>query len=494
VSARRAVWLLLAIEVAFTLLDFLLGPHATVAPEERFNARSGVQIACGHIGSLWDLQYRSGCGGCSAEAVISAPLFRALGPSVAVWKLVPAAFHIGVAVAGAALAIQLAGQRAAIAFLMLLLAAPTAYREVVLTGWGNHGESSALALLALFAVVRSAGASEPRRRIAWAFAAGLVGGAGVWFAYTSLHILPALLLTAGLMGVGPVIALLVGMNLGFSPWWLHRLSQPGGLDDPLAGADWISLAPAGELTRWLATDFARGGLWPHPSSFHALSALWWVLLLALAAVGLYRLVYSAKRAKGPKRAVALVLPLTLGALLLAYALRYDLWADSLPLQGYDAFEFRYRAPLLPLLMLCAAIAVARAGHAQVRPAVIAALLLLTTCGLFYRVSAWTGPRLQTLSQPVYGFDSQPDRTVPTGEPRQRLAREQHRRVDIEAAIAFLGDHNDALTDCRLAHARELGRRIALSDVRWREALKAQGATSEDIAAVEQGIAWTTAKP
>ena len=64
---------------------------------------------------LWALQYRSFCGGCTAEAVLAVPLFRALGPTVLAWKLVPVAFHLGVTLLGTAVARLAGGWRPALA-------------------------------------------------------------------------------------------------------------------------------------------------------------------------------------------------------------------------------------------------------------------------------------------------------------------------------------------------------------------------------------------
>ena len=103
----RAMWALLALEVVATLVDLTFGPWGPrVHWEERFNARAGVQIACGHIDAVWAMQYRTFCGGCTAEAVMAAPLFLALGPVVKVWKVIPTLFHLGIVAAVARLYLE----------------------------------------------------------------------------------------------------------------------------------------------------------------------------------------------------------------------------------------------------------------------------------------------------------------------------------------------------------------------------------------------------
>ncbi len=78
----RVLAALLALEVALTLVDLVLGPGTRLAPEEAWNLRAGLQLACGHGDALWALQYRSFCGGCSAEAVLAAPLFGVFGDAL----------------------------------------------------------------------------------------------------------------------------------------------------------------------------------------------------------------------------------------------------------------------------------------------------------------------------------------------------------------------------------------------------------------------------
>ncbi len=121
--ARIAVALVLA-ELLLSAVDLLLGPFLRVHWEERFNARNGVLFACGHLDAAFDLQYRTFCGGCTTESLMAAPLFRWLGASHLVWKLVPELFHAVITAAGAALAGRAAGPKAAAAFAALMLGHP----------------------------------------------------------------------------------------------------------------------------------------------------------------------------------------------------------------------------------------------------------------------------------------------------------------------------------------------------------------------------------
>ncbi len=95
-------WLLLALAVEAALAggDLLWGTAGRVSAEERYNAEAAVMVACGHLDRVWDLQYRPFCGGCTAEAILGAPLARWLGPTVGAWKLVPLGLHLAAVAAG----------------------------------------------------------------------------------------------------------------------------------------------------------------------------------------------------------------------------------------------------------------------------------------------------------------------------------------------------------------------------------------------------------
>jgi hypothetical protein len=457
---RRFLFGLLALEVLACALDLLLGGAAAVAPEERLNARAAAQLACGHGDALWAMQYRSFCGGCSADAALAAPLFGALGPTALTWKLVPVGLHLIAVGAGAALAARssAAGRRAAAAFLALMIGAPAFYRELWATGWGNHAESAALTLGAAALLSLSA---SPRW---WGLPAALLGGAAaglsVWYAWIAAHALPALLACAALAGRRRGLAFVAGVPLGLAPWAAYLADQPQALG-PTAGW-WTRLSPAPptELSRWVWGDLVSGGLWPDAGLWGpgAASALWWGALLALAlggaAVSLRR-----QQGWGEDPVARPFVPLALAGLLLAITFRYDLWSDNYALSAYDPFNLRYRAPLVPLLALGAAALVGRAGRLGGGAAALVALLALV--GFGQRVSAWGAPP-PSPGLRVFQPDGGPDASVPGGLPPQRDAWQRSRQADLEAAWGFLKEHSDPLPDCRLAHLGELGRRGGLA--------------------------------
>lgn len=423
--------ILLIIEAMLTALDLAWG-GGVLAAEERHNAHAGLLLACGHWDAAWALQYRPFCGGCTAEAALAAPIFRLAGASVAAWKLVPALFHWLAVAAGGLLAAQKAA-RAALIWGILVLGAPAFVGEVSLTGWGDHAESAGLGLLAGALLLQRG------RWVAWPLA-GAIAAFAVWFCHTAAWAPVALVLAALSLSWRHAPLVLVGVPVGLIPAKLYFDAQP---QDLAAAQDlWTGLQPAPlpELRRWLWDDFVVGGLWPGQGGWP--SGLWWGGLLALALVGAASALRDSRR----------FLPLALLALLCAYALRYDLWRDTLPLASYDAFNLRYRVPLWILLSACAACAPIRVA--------LPVAALLGGAGLVLRVSAWT-PGATPLDRPLYEDDGWPDRTVPTGQPPQRLDRLMGRPSDIEAARRFLDAHEDPLPECRDLHEAELRRREAL---------------------------------
>lgn len=473
-SLPRALGLVLALEALLLVLDIALGPWTVVGFEEARNARAAVQLACGH-GDRWlELQYRDFCGGCTVEAAVGVPLVRIFGTSVAVWKLVPALFHLAVVAGAAGLAAQVAGPAGALWAGALLAAAPWAYRELALTGWGNHVESGAFTLPALWmALVARRTETAAPRALRW-LAAGLLLGLGLSFCRTSAWVaLPlSVLAIQGLRRGG--LALVPGLLLGLLPlWWVYG-GRPGALAGEQARLVGLELADPRRLLAWAGSDVLPGRLWPESGLFiDALGSLGIGAAAALGVVGLRRCWPAG---------------LGLAALVLAWALRADLWADQSPLTDHSPFHYRYRAPAWPLLV----VGMATLGTTRWRPL----LGGLVVFGLGWRVAAWAGGPAPMAAGAVYQLDPTPDPTVPEGQPPVRQLRRQGRPVDLAAAVAWSA-HEDALPECRAHHLVEQGRRAGLGlrhgdradVVQWWAAL-----APADREAAAMGLAWGVAPP
>ena len=133
-------------------LQFLAVLHPDAIPfdaEELYNAVHARLIQLEHADRWLDLQYRGYCGGCSINAGVGAMLFTLLGPSLAVWKLVPILFNGLLAYAGARVLRADVGLGAALAWGALLCFAPPTFLELSMTAWGNHFESGVAAIVVL---------------------------------------------------------------------------------------------------------------------------------------------------------------------------------------------------------------------------------------------------------------------------------------------------------------------------------------------------------
>jgi hypothetical protein len=466
VKLRRLIWALLAFEVLATGLDLWFGPWSRMHWEERFNARAGVQLTCGHWDRIWEMQYRSFCGGCTAEAALAAPIFSLLGPTVLAWKIVPVAFHLGVTFLGTLAARLAGGPRAALLWLALMIAAPGFYRDLALTGWGNHVESTVFPLGAVLLLALAA------RSSAWVrspllLMAGAWAGLGLWFCHTSAHALPALGLAAVLATRWQSPAFLAGLPLGALPWWIY---QPLSSDQN-HGTDWLqSLHPApwDRWVEWFAGPMLRDGLWSpfDYGDLGPLPELWWTALWGLAGIGGIWALRAVWRREVPDRGAALLGPVAVVSLVVAYGLRFDLW-QQLPDSATDpSLNLRYLSPLIPMLWLAAALAPqALVARPRIRRVALGALGLMVLGGLGARISQWERGHGPELAEGVYAHSGWPDRTVPPGQPPQQLARMWHRPSDIQAARDFIASHTDPLAECAWDHWQELGRRLGLAMAR-----------------------------
>ncbi len=465
---RLLVALLALLELLGCVGDLLLGPYGRVHWEERFNARAGVQIACGHLDRAFQLQYVPFCGGCTGEALLSAPLYRLLGPTVLVWKLVPIGFHALVLSFGAVLANRAAGWRAALLWVLLLMGAPGYYRELVLTGWGNHVESAAFPLGAALILLAAAGLRRALWRPPLLALAGLVTGLGLWFCHTSAWAVPALLLGAALVSRWSWPLFVAMVPVGFLPWRLYFEERAEQAERTVDWAVNIVPAPPAALVDWLWGPYLRWGLWDptdHGEGSWVHSA-WWFLFWGVGLAGLLTLLRLARRTPADDRGALLArlfAPVSIAALIVAYALRYDLWKHLPEVPAQPTLGLRYRAPLVPILSLGVAAAVARAwASPRWRWPALAAGLSLSGFGVGRRVALWQELRTAVPGLHVYAHEGWWDRSVPPGEPPQRNARQQGRPQDVQAALDFLEQHDDTWPECHLDHLFEAGRRLGIA--------------------------------
>lgn len=383
-----------------------------------------------------------------------------------VWKLIPLSFHVLITALGAYVANRI-DWKAAVAWCLLMLGAPGFYRDLVHTGWGNHAESTAFTLGALALLAVAVG----RGRVAQGallFAAGVVAGLGLWFAHISVHAIPALVLVAALLWWRGVSLFALGGLVGVSPWfWVHN-ARPYAKEEAV---DWFAMltpAPLSGFVDWLWGPFFRDGLWPlevNPmpgrlaveyGDLGVLPSLYWFALWAVAVTGI---VWVARRWR-ENPGVSWFPAVALVVLLIAYALRYDLWDDNPSDIAFATFHLRYRAPLIPLLFLGAALSCT--APRWFGRAALSLVVVLAGFGVGLRVGKWGPLRSGFIDVSVYAPDGRTDQTVPSGQPPQRNRDRQSRPQDLAAAFTFLDSHSDRFAECRYDHLSELGRRLGLA--------------------------------
>jgi hypothetical protein len=449
--------ILLMLEVLATLVDIPAGGWGVMSTEERWNARAGVQLACGHIDAIWALQYKWNCGGCTVEAVLANPLFQALGPTVFAWKLVPGTIHVFVVLAGSAIAGRAAGARGAMLWVITMFAAPGFYRALALTGFGNHAESTVFGFVSAALLLACRDSPSRRRKVGTALIAGVVSGLGLWFGPTTLHLLPAVIMLLYWAGRWPAVGFFAGMPIGLVPGLAYMSARPREMG---AAAEWfttIQFAPPDAMVRWLFGDFITGSLWPAVPPLA--SAVWWFGLAAIAVVGMVVTPHRENKAWSAR----IFVPVALVSLTLAYFVRYDLWADNPAIEGFDPFNMRYRAPVFPLLAMAAATSIGPGSNERLRKICMGGMVVLVTIGIMLRVSAWrVGGTEPVHAIGVYAPDAVPDATVPEGDPPRRLPAQMGRMEDLAVAVKFLRSHSDPFPDCRTHHEIELGRRVGIA--------------------------------
>ena len=389
-----AVVALLLLGLLLDGVDVWLGPWARMHWEELFNARAGVQLACGHWEAAPRLQYRNlwwllqSGQGCT--------LLPHLG-RVWVWKAMLAVLHLCIAAAGSAVAWRAGGPWAGSAFAALMVGAPGFYRELTHTGWGNHAESALFPLVATLLLV---GAGRTRwMRPVLLLAAGVVAGAGLWFCQTSAWALPVLAVAAVQVGRWQSPLLALGFPLGFSPWWWFFEERPRAAEETV---DWwanLEIAPPLDLLNHLFGAWLREGLWA--ASEYGEPGLgagaWWFLLWVAAAAGAWA---TLRRDGGPDPdgPARLLAPVGLLTYLAVLSVRWDWWKWLPDVYVNEAFNLRYRAPLVPLLFLLAAVAAGRRSRGW-------ALLVagLVMYGVGRRASTWSFSRPPTMTADVPGY-------------------------------------------------------------------------------------------
>jgi 4-amino-4-deoxy-L-arabinose transferase-like glycosyltransferase len=371
-------------------LRFLLEPGGFFEIEEASQATAALLwFRDPSLDSLLRLQYASWCGGCSAELLAAGPLLVLADGALVAWKLVPLSFGLIILLLAWGLTWRAAGRAPAAWVGLLWILAPSHVALNRMHAWGNHFESGALVLSALWLWLRWLDGGS--RRVA--FALGLLGGLGFWFCYSTAFALPVLVvLGLALRPRALVRALplgLLGAALGSLPWLLSqwRLRALGLLPE---GQGWLALygsEPTALLTRGpeLGTrlsDVVGPGFW-RVSVGEAFGGLALPVGFALAALSLLAVLACLPRSSSWRAAAReapwrRALPVAAAVLVLVYLLINLLVRPPFLLEGpfLDSKALRYHTLIHPLQALCLALLAAGLWRRGPRWSKGAALLTL----------------------------------------------------------------------------------------------------------------------
>jgi len=381
-SLVRSLGVGLAVLVAQVVAVF--NPRVVeVDHEEMFNAGQAWALLNGHATDLFRLQYREFCGGCTADALLAAPLFAAFGPRWLVWKLVPIAYAVATAVLGHRVLTRRVGAAAGWAFVALLLLPPRTWLHLSLIGWGNHYEAGMVGVCGLLLLAdtlsdRKAGAGR------W-LAAGVVLGGAIWIGFSGVF--GAVAAVACLLAMRrwrAVFLVSAGIACGLSPWLAQYLSagQHPFVTIYEEGESVPLLTRIPHKVRTLVYPRQLAALFGHPVPGPGHAAGWLWAAAAAVASGL------AVRFGGLAGRVA-------GAGLLVWTgiymlVRFQVAEPPAPALAVPG-SCRYAAPLYPLLFVLLSVGVGVLWHRQRRALAVGLLAGPLLVGLYTRIETVRAP-------------------------------------------------------------------------------------------------------
>jgi hypothetical protein len=345
-------------------------------------------------------------GGSLVVGALAAVPFAVLGPTVFALKLVPLAFALAIFVVAGWFVRRAFGARAAVLALLLVLGAPPATAQLSLLAMGYHTETPLFGLVVIAGLAAYLARDDRPRRIV--FGAGLVAGAGMWFAYvTASFVLAALLAWIAvergqlrrrdlvLFGAGVAV---VGVPLLLYTW-------PFGVETrvtSLAGVLAYDESPLMRLAKFparvvkilamgvpLSAGFPDMGFVPGPllSAVYAAAAAVLVVPLCLA--------HLRRRAAAPALIALVLCPAIVVAVYAATPLRI---ARVHPFESY-----RYLAPLHMCGLLLAAVAASRVRAGPLTVALMFALGLAGQAGVAFQEPAAHALRYRGYSYEMLGL-------------------------------------------------------------------------------------------
>ncbi len=164
------------------------------------------------------------CGGCAVFTLSARWVFEVLPAQVWSWRLIPFVISLLILAGLWRLGSLLGGHAGAVAAASLFVVSPPAYRHMAIRGFANHVEVMALVLAAMVMVTWV----HRKGRVRDAFLLGLLTGGAVFVDYIAAFLVASVglvWLSWGSVRRHP-LALLAGLGIGVSPWFLVRMLPP----------------------------------------------------------------------------------------------------------------------------------------------------------------------------------------------------------------------------------------------------------------------------
>ncbi len=424
-----------ALAVITAQLVAMLHPEAIpLDSEELYNAAHGRMLQLGHLTDLQALQYRSYCGGCSLNALLSAGLFTVFGPSLLAYKMV-SVLYVGLAVLAGSRWLRLQiGPPAAVAFAGLFILAPPTWMELSVVAWGNHMEAGCLAIVAMVLTARLHRTSDRST----ALILGLVLAFAGWIGFPSGFIALAVL---GTLMLGQRWSILPWIAVGAAPLFcLWGLQVTVANTSPFEtiyyeGERLPQLSRVPEKIASLLAPRQLVALFGHPQD-----RLGWIMGWMWSGALVWGVVIALRAGRhGARVAVGF-----LCSFIAVYSLvRFTVWAPPAPHIAPPG-SMRYAAPVFPLAFFVIAAGVGRAWINGRRTTVLLVVCLVAGSGIRARTAKLTGPfpswaALETIGPDLIYFRDQASYT---------LSAAHHSQCDetddgVESLHAFGAGWNDA---------------------------------------------------
>lgn len=227
VKFKKAFILIFLTALLMRFAVLLTNVGMTGGSEELYRGSIAQELLRGLRYPLWDYQADSYSGGSLVIAVLAAPLFFFLGPSLFTLKLVPLAFSLVAILLLMILLRRHFGDQAALTAGLLFAFCPPAFAQISMNAMGYHSESLFWSMLVLLFFFRFFCEERTAKRDLFLF--GLFSGLGFWFTHIVIITVATCLLVWMVCGwrsfKSKFIFFLGSSALGLLPWAAYNLTH-----------------------------------------------------------------------------------------------------------------------------------------------------------------------------------------------------------------------------------------------------------------------------